>query len=240
MIIDKDISIIDLSLYDEKNNILYISDLHLGFEEELNRRGVLIPRWQLKDELQQLEKIFKQIPKKLDAVVINGDLKHEHGRISDQEWREILRLFDFLAKHAEKTILVKGNHDNFLAPIARKRDLTVVDYFAIDDIYVMHGHEIPENDDFKKAKRIIIGNEHPAIAIQDEVRSELYKCFLKGSWKKKQIIVLPSFNPMTIGTDVIKGTFLSPILKDGVSKYDVFIIQDKVYEFGTVESLSRL
>ena len=33
---------------------------------------------------------------KPEQVIINGDLKHEFGTISDQEWRDVLKIFDLI------------------------------------------------------------------------------------------------------------------------------------------------
>ena len=100
---------IDLGLYLTKEQILVFSDFHLGYEEALQRRGVLIPRFQFKDTLKRLEQIFVDCKKKkyvIKKIIINGDLKHEFGKISDQEWREILKLIDFLLEHCSQLIII--------------------------------------------------------------------------------------------------------------------------------------
>ena len=84
----------DLGLYLKKESVLILSDLQLGYEENLNKQGILVPRFQLEDIKKTLEKLFKKL--KPNKVVINGDLKHEFGNISDQEWRDCLRIFDVI------------------------------------------------------------------------------------------------------------------------------------------------
>ena len=180
--------------------------------------------------------------KKLEAVVVNGDLKHDFGTISEQEWRDILKLLDFLLQHSEQVILVKGNHDIKLAPIARKRDIVVVENIAINDKFICHGHVVPGSSEFKKSKIIIVGNEHPAVSLRDGIRSELYKCFLlgkwKGNWKEKKMVVMPSFNQITIGTDILKEKFISPFMQQDISRFDVFVVGDKTYHFGKVKNVA--
>lgn len=227
----------DLVLYLKKYNSIIIGDIHLGYEEALNRKGVLIPRFQFKDTINRLSNILNNY-KKLDSIIINGDLKHEFGVITNQEWREILKLFDFLSKKCNKIILIKGNHDVNLSPIANKRKLEIVEDLFLDSIFITHGHKLPSKDRMSKIKTIIIGNEHPAIVLQDGAKSEKYKCFLKGKWKKKDLIVMPSFQQITIGTDVLEGNFLSPYLHQDLSKFEVFIVEDKVYDFGTIKKIS--
>jgi hypothetical protein len=238
MKLSEDIEIIDLALYLHSHNSLVIGDVHIGFEEALNKQGILLPRFQFKDTVERLKKIFTAVPK-LKEIIINGDLKHEFGAISEQEWRETLKFLDFLSNHCEKIILIKGNHDVILGPIARKRNIQVVEDHCIDDIFITHGNVIPKKQKLKKAKTVIMGNEHPAVSIREGPRSELFKCFLKGKWKKKLLIVMPSFNLVTTGTDILKEGILSPFLEQDLSKFEVLIVADKVYEFGTVGQLSR-
>jgi len=90
------IEIIDLALYLPSHQTIIFSDFHIGYEETLTQRGILIPRFQFKDTIKRLEKIFSKI-KQVKTVVINGDLKHEFGKISDQEWREVLKLLDYFS-----------------------------------------------------------------------------------------------------------------------------------------------
>lgn len=224
------IEIIDLGLWLKKEKILIVSDFHLGYEEMLREEGVLVPRFQLKDVLKRLEKILKKIrPKK---IIINGDLKHEFGKVLNQEWRDVLGLVDFLLGNCKELVLIKGNHDIFLGPIARKRSVKVVKDYLIGDKLITHGDKIKKT----AAKTIIIGHEHPAISLKEEGKIEKYKCFLGGKWKGKDLIVMPSFNFLFEGTDVIKEELLSPYLED-ILKFGVYIAGKKVYAFGKVKDL---
>ncbi len=226
---------IDLSLYLEEQKVLVVSDFHIGFEESLNKQGVFVPRFQLKDILARLEKIFEQTKPKI--VVIAGDLKHEFGRISEQEWRDVLRLIDFISKNCEQIVLIKGNHDAILAPIAKKRNVKVEKEFRVGKTIILHGDKIEGLP--KEIKTIIIGHEHPAISLQEKGRVEKFKCFLSGIYEKKRLIVLPSFNLVIEGTDVLKAELLSPFLKK-VSDFKVFVVNDKtkeVLDFGKIKNL---
>ncbi len=235
MKIAKGIEIVDLGLFFRQQRVLVVCDLHIGFEEALNKQGLLIPRFQLREIIQKLEKIIQKTKPKI--IVINGDVKHEFGTISEQEWRETLKVIDFLAQRSEKVVLIKGNHDTILGPIAGKRQVEVVDSFAVGDACVMHGHRVPGGDCFRKAKLVVIGHEHPAVSIYSYPRSELFKCYLKGKFGKKVIIVMPSFNLVTEGTDVLKEALLSPLLQGKLDEFEVFVVEDKVYPFGKLKNL---
>ena len=51
------------------------------------------------------------------------------------------------------------------------------------------------------------------------------------------MIVMPSSNPITIGTDVLKEKFISPFLNQDIKKFEVYIVADRVYYFGKVKDL---
>ncbi len=225
----KNIEIVDLALYLKKEKILIIADLHIGQEEAMNKQGILIPRFQFKE----IEKRLKNILDKLEIkrIIINGDLKHEFGIISEQEWRNTLKILDLCLNYAP-VILIRGNHDKIIGPIANKRNVQILESYKTKGITILHGDKLKEI----KTKTIIIGHEHPAITISDKIRKEKYKCFLKGKWKNKNIIVMPSFNQLTEGTDIASQRLLSPFLKN-ISNFEVYVIEDKVYNFGKLKNL---
>jgi len=230
------VKIIGLTLFLEKQKILVMADSHIGNEEALNKQGILIPRLQFKEILKQLEPVFKKV--KPEMIVMLGDIKHEFGTISRQEWRDTLNLFDYLISKTGKVVLIKGNHDTILGPLAEKKDLAVRDSFFVDNILFCHGHKLldEKSEAFKKAKTIIIGHEHPAIGLRDGPRVEKYKCFLLGKFKGKKLIVMPSFNFVTEGTDVLQEKLLSPFIEN-IHDFEVFVVGDKVYKFGKINKL---
>ncbi|MCK4522489.1 MAG: metallophosphoesterase, partial [Nanoarchaeota archaeon] len=211
MKIVNNIEITDLALYLKKENMLIIADSHIGFEEALNKQGVLVPRIHFKELIKRLEKIING--KRFEKIIINGDIKHEFGKISETEWRHTLRLLDFLGRYCDEIILIKGNHDNIIGPVAEKRKVRVKDYYKIGNILIIHGNKIPDKAVLKQVKTIIIGHEHPAIMLRQGLRSEKYKCFLKGKYKHKVLIVQPSLNLLTEGTGIDKEKLLSPFLQ---------------------------
>ncbi len=263
------IDIIDLALCIKGHLIL--SDSHIGFEEALNKQGILVPRFQFESIIKRLDHILlKSKGKKIDKIIINGDVKHEFGKISEQEWRHTLKLLDYLSKHCNEIILIKGNHDIILGPIARKRNVKVLDYYLIGidekspmkkesmvkksinklsfkklkiknnkkNILIIHGDKIPDKNLLKDTNTIIIGHEHPAVSIKEGPRVELFKCFLKGKYQNKDLIVQPSFNLVTEGTDITKERLLSPFLQQNLGNFEVFVVADRVYRFGKLKDLA--
>jgi len=231
MEISPGIKVVNTSLFIKKEKILIINDLHIGYEQELHRKGILVPRFQLKKIIEKTEKIIEIT--KPNKIIINGDLKHIFGRILEREWKEVLQYLDFLLKKIKEIIIIKGNHDPVIKPIADKRDIRVVESYKVRDILIIHGDELIET----KAKRIIIGHEHPAITIKEASKWEKYKCFLIGKWQKKELIAVPSFNPLLEGTNILEGKLLSPFLKD-IDNFEVFVIGEKeVFNFGKVNEI---
>ena len=111
--------------------IFVIGDLHLGYEEILNRAGVFITRKMFEEMINGLERIFEKIGK-VDKIILLGDVKHDFGRIVKQEWNDVLGLIDYLEgklRKGGKIIIIKGNHDGIIGPIAKKREIEARDFY---------------------------------------------------------------------------------------------------------------
>src|SRR3989344_8336119 len=231
MNISKGIGIVDAALWFEAEKVLVINDLHIGYEESLHRKGVLVPRFQLEQIINKLKLILQKT--KPAKIIINGDLKHEFGKVLRQEWKEVLHFLDFVLANVPEVIIIKGNHDPIIKPIADKKGIAVVEQYKVGETLIVHGDELVETN----AKRIVIGHEHPAITIREGSKWEKYKCFLKGTWKDKELIAVPSFNPLLEGTDVLKERLLSPFLEE-ITHFEVYVVGEKeVYYFGKLMNI---
>ncbi len=222
------IEIRGLGLYLKEHNTIVVSDLQLGYEEDMVSKGILLPKFQFQDIKKQFKKIL--VGKNFSKIIINGDFKHEFGRINNQEWREAIRFMDILAKKCDELIFIKGNHDLMLGPIAEKRNIKIMDSLLLGDVFLVHGDKLIEIP--KKAKTIVIGHEHPALSLRKHTRVEKYKCFLKGKYEGKNLIVLPSMNQITTGTDVLNEKIMSPYLSKKMDDFEAYVIEDKIYYFG--------
>lgn len=240
MKISKDIELIGKSLFLIKEKTLVISDLHIGFEQAALDSGFFIPKTQHENIKKGLKEIFSKI-KNITKIIILGDLKHDFGRINRQEWKETIEILDLLKKNCKEIILIKGNHDNMLEPIAEKFELTLRDYYILDKIAFFHGHKIWNELYDKNIKTWIIGHKHPAITIRKGAKQEIYKCFLVGKFKDKELIITPSFFPLTEGSDVfIYDTHFAFKLNE--KNFGVYVVDDEgsVYDFGKVKDVGRL
>lgn len=239
MKLSKGIECVDTALWFTAEKVLVINDLHIGYEEALHRKGILVPRYQLEQIMGKLKLILQKT--KPEKIVINGDLKHEFGKVLRQEWKEVLYFLDFTLTNIPKVIIIKGNHDPIIKPIVEKKGVVVVSEYMVGDSLIVHGDELIETN----AKRIVIGHEHPAVTIREGSKWEKYKCFLKGAWKGKgkskrnkiELIAVPSFNPLLEGTDVLKEELLSPFLED-ISNFEAYVVGEKgIFYFGKIKEL---
>ncbi|MEK6827655.1 MAG: metallophosphoesterase [Nanoarchaeota archaeon] len=233
------------TLFFPDQGILAVGDLHLGFEYKMQQSGVLVPEAQVEEIKTELKEIFDEIKEKnfkLKKIVFIGDIKHSFS----YEWKEknyFREILNFLKNYVEdkNIILIKGNHDTIDYSFSDR----LKDYFIEDEIAFSHGHEaFPEIFD-EKIKTIVIGHLHPSIILSDKqnIKREKYKCFLVGKFKKKEIIILPSFLATIEGTTInnIKDEYedyFSIIPKKNLVDFETFVVGEKeVYDFGKIKKL---
>jgi len=235
------------ALYIESIDTIVISDLHLGYEGVMAEyHGLFIPRTQFRKELGILEKITEV--RKASTIVIAGDIKHEFSETTYIEFKEVRALFEFLKTGFKRIVAIKGNHDNYIIYVTRKYDVELHDFLFIDSFLFIHGDVIPEQKDVEKAEVIIMGHEHPAIALFDEVGAkEKMKAFLLGNLNGKKLIVMPALSPLAAGTEInviARDEMLSPILKERVDidSFKVIGIDEETgsLEFGMLGDLRRI
>lgn len=226
-----------LLLKENEKRILAVGDLHLGYEEALNRDGYFVARQLYKDVIKYFDEVFVKIGK-VDEIVLLGDVKHEFGRIINQEWEEIINLWGYLKDKCDKIIIVKGNHDKIIGPLADKKNIEVLDFYIWGDLIFMHGDRSFSQAFDKKIRGWVVGHGHPAIKITDGTKVEKYKCFLVGKFKGKDIVVVPSFFEANLGSDPRENE-LGLAWEFQLGKFDVCIVGDnlKVLNFGRLNKL---
>jgi hypothetical protein len=228
------IEIIDLALWFPKQKVLAVSDFHIGYEEYLNMRGILLPRHQFKDTKERLHKIFSVLKTKPKKIIITGDLKYEFGTVNREERFGLTDLLRFLVKNCDKLIVLRGNHDKILGFLQNEK-LKIMSELTLGNIFFAHGDSLIET----KAKIIVVGHAHPAIKLSDGLVAEKVKCFVRGKWKGKTLIVLPSFNLVTEGTDVLSERVLSPYI-NSAKNLEAWAVPEfgEVLYFGKLKDLT--
>lgn len=216
------------------DDTLIISDLHFGYETSLNNQGLMIPQHQFDKLIESLDEIQEKA--NAQNIILNGDIKHNFGSISKQEWKEVLDFIDYLSDLFIDIKVIKGNHDNFTQYILNKRDLVMEEYVILGNYMIIHGHKIP-NEIPEEVNTIIIGHEHPCIGVRNQERVEKVKAFLKGKWNDYNLIVLPSFTTITHGSDVLHEKTISPFIKN-VLDFEVLAVDEgEIYPFGLVKDI---
>lgn len=244
----KDIEIIEPypAVYIKDIDSIIIADLHLGYEGIMAEQGTLIPKVQFKKEMQMLKGIISK--KRARQIIIDGDVKHEFSETTYHEFKEVKDLFYFLKSVFDSVILIKGNHDNFIYSLTSKHTIELYDELLLKNFLFIHGHKLPKEFEKKKAKVVIIGHEHPAIALFDEIGAkEKMDCFLFGGMKNKKILVLPAFSYLAQGSEVNiipREELLSPILKNFVNIDDLRVIgtseETGSLDFSTLSKLRKV
>ncbi|OLS24373.1 MAG: 3',5'-cyclic adenosine monophosphate phosphodiesterase CpdA [Candidatus Thorarchaeota archaeon AB_25] len=145
-------------------SVLLISDIHLGFEEELaESRGVQFPP-QHPVILERIERLVKR--HNISHLFIIGDVKHTILTDRYYNWEIIPEFMKTLANQV-KTTVIPGNHDGDLRALL-PRDIIVTDVHGIligpkyEQVGLLHGHSWPSAD-ILDAKMIVIGHNHPTI-----------------------------------------------------------------------------
>lgn len=199
----------------EKENALLVSDLHIGLEDLHQRRGVHIPT----SILPRISRSVITPAKELGCskVIILGDVKHEFGEPKEEEWFGVRKLVKQIREIRCTPEVVRGNHDNYIIVILKELGVTLHQpSLELGQFLLMHGHLELYGADTKK--HIIIGHEHPALSIKDDLGvKHTFKAFLDGKVGDYQITVLPSTSPITIGTAINEtpnDELLSPLLRN--------------------------
>ncbi len=206
------------------NDVAVIADLHLGFENVMQTKGVAIPRMQIKMIVDSVKKILDKYS--IRRLIIAGDFKHEFSKNLPYEWEDVRTFIEAIDVDIS---VVRGNHDNFLATILSEYGIELKEYERVGEYYVVHGHKDVE---FEK---VIMGHEHPVIKLRVRGGTYSFPCYLIADNSK---IVLPAFSPLMQGSDILQGEFLSPIIRKA-KKIEVYAIGDEVLYLGSLDVLRQ-
>jgi putative SbcD/Mre11-related phosphoesterase len=234
----KDTEIFHETLLLKDSKSLIVSDIHLGFGRQISAVKF--------KNIVRLKEVLKQLGPK--EIIFNGDLFHEFGSFSWSAFEEFKEMIAFIKEKGIKYFFVKGNHDTILKSYLKKGFIKKLpkEHFIRNKNLICHGDNLP-NVDLKNVKRIIIGHLHPAITISENQKQESFKCFLKGQFHGKELIIMPSFSRETIGKNVL-GTWnikeMSPFIlaKRYLNNFEVYVLDDKnkVIFFGTINHIKKV
>lgn len=228
----------------EPLDAVVFADLHIGIEEELAEKGIQVPIRTFEDVSEAVAGAVEA--SKASRAVILGDIKHVFGETTYIEWVDVRKLLQSLLDMGLELVAVRGNHDTFIRPILRKLGIPLHEELSEEGYLLVHGHRVPLSlgDDVEV---VVIGHEHPAVKLRDTLGAvHKFRCFLSGEWQGRELVVLPSVNPLATGVainEVGRDDLLSPILRScELDSFVPFLIEpgEAVKKFPALGLLERL
>lgn len=246
MMLDRDVELLDgLPIaYVRSLGALVLSDLHLGYESHMARKGVFIPKANLRKILRELGHALRI--KRARQIIVVGDIKNEFSTVGDDEFNELYEIIQLCKRRNAELVLIKGNHDNF---IERYREPFKIRVFyneaRIGDYLFFHGDKLPKLTG-KRPRMLISGHEHPSIGIVRSIgRTERLRCFLSGTYRGVSLLILPAMSYFAAGTDINlhgRDELLSPIFRklDIGSMHAIAVGYGSTLDFGSIGNLRKL
>lgn len=224
------------SLFLEGEKILVLGDLHIGSDYALSSAGAFSPILGLTEIEETIGKILSKIETKIEKIVLLGDICNNFGSPSFSEVKAINEIFEILKAKCENIILIKGNHDRFIEKIMNELEIEFVEKYEQGEYCFIHGDKISSSS----KQILIIGHEHPAIKLSNGIRNEKYKCFIESEYQDQKLIMLPSLNMLSIGTNILNDKLLSPYLtEDVLDKAKIFVVEGlDVLDFGKLNKIT--
>ena len=143
---------------------MLIADPHIGWEMELQEKGIHVPS--------QTNKLLTKLSAVIDvykpaALVILGDVKYTVVSGEYGEWRDVPEFFKKLQEKVPKISIVRGNHDANLEPLLPgKIDMLPATGAVFGDVGVFHGHKWP-SPELLGCKTLVMGHLHPVVVFRD-------------------------------------------------------------------------
>lgn len=198
---------------------LLVSDVDVGVELALSRKGVLLPLQHLKTA-ELLNGLLREAG--CNELFILGDAKHDFLGAREDEVR-VLNSF-FHAINAKVTV-VKGNHDSQIEKVGGIR---VVDAKGLlvkeknTSYLLLHGHAAPDEKDFAEADVVVMGHHHPLVEVKEgNGFAWREKAWVVGEFARprKRFVVLPAFSELSGGVAFTSKTARGPFFANyGLSK----------------------
>ncbi len=236
---------------------LIITDIHIGFEDEINRKGVFIdPKKNVEEIVELLSSIIFKT--QIKNLIILGDLKSSIAIITRSEWNNVPYFLNSLSKLCN-IYLIPGNHDgNIIHLISNDINLMSIKGMEINNILLTHGHALPAIG--KNVDKIITGHLHPILIKEGSILNG-QKVWIRIILKKKEIgnherkiefIIIPHFNQYsnynenyTLGKKINRKKNKLPLLNNLIIKKkweieQVFVISLDGAIIGSEHELNKI
>lgn len=199
---------------------LLISDLHLGLEKEMAKKGFRLPAYSVR-MANRIRDIADRYRTRRLAVL--GDVKHTVGKVEDIDWGVIPWFFDTMLDLFELVEVVPGNHDGSIKSVLPQRVVLHQSQGTVlgkgrGRIGVAHGHAWPSEEAIE-TRNLVIGHSHFTYEMRDSLGSRTreavwvtaeydvaelmegagYRSVAKGRGK---LTVMPPFNRLVGGQPI--------------------------------------
>jgi putative SbcD/Mre11-related phosphoesterase len=226
---------------------LLISDLHLGLEKEMAKKGFSLPAYSIKmvGRIRDLAERYHAT-----SLAVLGDVKHTVGKVEDIDWGVVPWFFDTMLDLFEAVDVVPGNHDGNIRTVLPPRvklhpsQGTVIGQ-GRGRVGLAHGHAWPSEEAIA-TKNLVIGHSHFTYEMKDALGSRTRESvwvsatydvprlmegagYRSGAKGKGKLTVMPPFNRMVGGQPInrSKSFQFGPVLSSrsvSIEEADIFLM----------------
>jgi len=202
------------------DSTLLISDLHLGLEKEMAKKGFRLPAYSVKMVGRVKDAAEKYGTKRLAVL---GDVKHTVGKVEDIDWGVVPWFFDTMLDIFEAVDVVPGNHDGNIRTVLPQRVTLHSSQGMVlgrgrGRVGVAHGHAWPSEEAIA-TKNLVIGHSHFTYEMRDALGSRTREAvwvradydvaelmrgagYESGAKGKGKLTVMPPFNRLVGGQPI--------------------------------------
>lgn len=204
----------------DEYSTLLISDLHLGLEKEMAKKGFRLPAYSVK-MVDRVKGIAEKYGTK--RLMVLGDVKHTVGKVEDIDWGVVPWFFDTMLDLFESVGVVPGNHDGSLKTVLPPRVVLHPSQGAVlgsgkGRVGVAHGHAWPSEEAIA-TKNLVIGHSHFTYEMRDPIGGRTREAvwvtaeydvaelmegagYESGARGKGKLTVMPPFNRLVGGQPI--------------------------------------
>jgi len=226
---------------------LLVSDLHLGLEKEMARKGFRLPAYSVKmvARIRDLAERFHAT-----SLAVLGDVKHTVGKVEDIDWGVVPWFFDTMLDLFETVEVVPGNHDGNIRTVLPPRVKLHPSHGTVIGkgrarVGLAHGHAWPSEEAIG-TKNLVIGHSHFTYEMKDALGSRTRESvwvsarydvallmegagYVSTASGEGRLTVMPPFNRMVGGQPInrSKSFQFGPVLSSrsvSLDEADIFLM----------------
>ncbi len=154
----------------EGGSTLLVSDLHLGLEKELAKKGFRLPPYSVK-MVARIRDLAER--HRAARLAVLGDVKHTVGKVEDIDWGVVPWFFQTMLDLFEQVDVVPGNHDGNIKTVLPPRvrlhpSQGMVLGSGRGRVGLAHGHAWPSEEAIA-TRNLVIGHSHFTYEMKDSL-----------------------------------------------------------------------